>query len=211
MNARLLSIVLMLSAGSAFTQGSILSMNVDPMNPAVNDTITISADLQFAYSDCVLESKNIALSGNTFYANAHHCTGMLTALCNITDTFIVLPPHIPGIYILDFTLTSGSGPVPCTPGIVSDDNQVTTFKIEDDAGTDNLNQEGVVLYPNPVGNELTVTGNYETIEIIDLYGNVLLTHDTSGESVNISNLSAGFYLCRIRVENKELLRRFRKM
>ncbi len=211
MNVRVVFLVLMLSAGSAYTQGTIISMNVDPLNPTVNDTITITADLQFAYSDCVLESKNITLSGNTFYANAHHCTGVLTAICDITDTLIVLPPHIPGIYVLDFTLTSGSGSVPCTPGIVSDDNQVTTFMIEDDAGTGNLNQEDVLLYPNPVGNELTVTGNYEALEIIDLYGKILLIHDISGQAIDISELSAGFYLCRIRIENHVLLRRVRKV
>jgi hypothetical protein len=67
---------------------------------------------------------------------------------------------------------------------------------------------GLLLYPNPVINELTLV--YQSIykgslqiDIVDLHGKVVFTktaYQTEGTNqlnINLSNLPKGFYLCRL--------------
>lgn len=107
---------------------SITNITQWPTNPSSNDTIYFYADLQFPSSDCQLDFASHTIVGNTIIANTHHCLGMLSAMCNATDTFMLLP--LPsGSYTFDLTLTSGFGGPPCTPGIAIDDNMVFTFSV----------------------------------------------------------------------------------
>jgi len=116
-----------------FSQGSggtIGAFQISPSQPTTNDTIFVFADVQFLSSDCILQSSNHSVNGNTIVASAHHCLGMLSAICNTTDTFVFLPLAA-GTYTFDLTLTSGFGSigVPCTPGIIPDDNQDFQFTV----------------------------------------------------------------------------------
>jgi len=113
---------------NAQISGSITNISCSPANPTTNDTIYVFVDTQFPSSDCLLMTSNFSINGNTIIASAQHCLGMLTAICNTTDTFMILPLSI-GIYIFNMTLSSGFGGPPCTPGIVADDNQLFTFSV----------------------------------------------------------------------------------
>jgi len=113
---------------SALYAQSITNITQWPTNPSSNDTIYFYADLQFPSSDCQLDFASHTIVGNTIIANTQHCLGMLFAMCNATDTFMLLPLPA-GSYTFDLTLTSGSGGPPCTPGIAIDDNMVFTFSV----------------------------------------------------------------------------------
>ena len=59
--------------------------------------------------------------------------GMLTAICNTTDTF-EFNPLSAGTYIFDLTLSSGFSGPPCTAGIVPDDYDTITFYVSPSVG-----------------------------------------------------------------------------
>ena len=109
-------------------QGSITNISCSPANPTVNDTIYFFVETQFPSSDCLLMNSSFSINGNSIIASAQHCLGMLTAICNTTDTFMILPLSV-GTYIFNMTLSSGFGGPPCTAGIVADDNQLFTFTV----------------------------------------------------------------------------------
>ena len=108
--------------------GSISSLTISPVNPNNTDTIYIYAELLFTSSGCPLDMKSHSVLGNNIVASTQHCLGMLTTICNTTDTFKLNPLAV-GTYTFDLTLSSGFGGPPCTAGIVPDDNDVITFSV----------------------------------------------------------------------------------
>ena len=70
---------------------------------------------------------------------------------------------------------------------------------------------GVIIYPNPVQNILYVKGNSEaySIEIYSLIGQLVKTVSNANE-IDVSLLSQGIYLIRIRNENISTTQRFIK-
>ena len=113
--------------------GSISSLTISPANPNNTDTVYIYAELLFTSSGCPLDMKSHSVLGNNIVASTQHCLGMLTTICNTTDTFKLNPLAI-GTYTFDLTLSSGAGGPPCTAGIVADDNDVITFNVDNSVG-----------------------------------------------------------------------------
>ena len=109
-------------------QGSITNISCYPANPTTNDTIYLYVDCSFGSSSCDMFTSSHSVTGNTIFASSLHCLGMLTAMCNTTDTFMILPLSV-GNYIFNMTLSSGFGGPPCTAGIVADDNQLFSFSV----------------------------------------------------------------------------------
>jgi len=108
--------------------GSTSSLTISPVNPNNTDTVYIYAELLFTSSGCPLDMKSHSVLGNNIVASTQHCLGMLTTICNTTDTFKLNPLAV-GTYTFDLTLSSGFGVPPCTAGIVPDDNDVITFNV----------------------------------------------------------------------------------
>ena len=134
-----------------FGQGSIISLTVFPTYPTETDTVYIYAELLFTSSDCPLDMKSHSVLGNNIVASTQHCLGMLTAMCNTTDTFKLNPLAL-GTYIFDLTLSSGFGSSPCTAGISPDDNDVFTFNVVTSVGIEEH------------------TTNKELLKVTDLFG-----------------------------------------
>jgi len=73
----------------------------------------------------------------------------------------------------------------------------------------------LTLYPNPADNKLQIegiqelSGSYELI-ITDLSGAIVLTSDNTGESLDISDLSSGFYIVNIKNSKEEFTIKFTK-
>ena len=111
-----------------FGQGSIISLTVSPAYPTETDTVYIFAELSFSSSDCECFVKIDYMSANSITASTQHCLGMLSAICNTTDTF-KFDPLAAGAYIFDLTLSSGFGGPPCTAGIIPDDYDTITFYV----------------------------------------------------------------------------------
>ena len=114
--------------GFGQTYGSISSFTISPVNPNNTDTVYIYAELWFCCSNCSLEMKSHSVLGNNIVASTQHCLGMLSTICNTTDTFKLNPLAV-GTYTFDLTLSSGFGGPPCTAGVLPDDNDVITFNV----------------------------------------------------------------------------------
>ncbi len=92
--------------------GSISSLTISPVNPNNTDTVYIYVELLFTSSGCPLDMKSHSVLGNNIVASTQHCLGMLTAMCNTTDTFKLNPLAV-GTYTFDLTIFTGFGGPPC--------------------------------------------------------------------------------------------------
>jgi len=68
-------------------QNIISSVLINPSNPTTDDTIYIYSNMQFTSSSCELDVSSVNVNGLVISTNSHHCLGMLTTICQTTDTF----------------------------------------------------------------------------------------------------------------------------
>jgi len=65
----------------------------------------------------------------------------------------------------------------------------------------NINNDSeLAVYPNPVKNALTITGDYSSANIYDVFGKLVLTSETQ-KTIDVSTLSNGVYFVNINTEN----------
>jgi hypothetical protein len=70
----------------------------------------------------------------------------------------------------------------------------TTTSVEDD----NLEVSSTYLvYPNPVKDILTIDGNYTKVEVIDMFGKLVLSSENN-KTINVSSLANGIYMLNIK-------------
>lgn len=86
------------------------------------------------------------------------------------------------------------------PAIVTN----TTYNINASLGMDELDNE-VLIYPNPVGDLVTIQGNTNiiSVELVSISGQLIATFtpETTVTSINTSNLTTGIYLLQISTVN----------
>ncbi len=166
---------------NTFAQGTIMGFSIDPPAPTTADIVKVYVGVQFTSMSCNLDNQGHSTTGSSTSAYAHHCLGMLTAMCNTIDTFNLgmLPA---GPHLFDLTLTSGSGGPPCTPGIVPDDQRNTTFTVTLATGISNHNQSSNInIFPNPIHTTATIQINEQLkfknaeMKIMDVTGRVVKT------------------------------------
>lgn len=199
--------------GSAFSQGQIMTITVDPANPTTNDLVTVYVDLMFNSGDCALDHKGNSTTGNTTTAYSMHCTGMLTVMCHVTDTFD-LGYLQAGNHTFNFTLSSGSGGPGCSPGIVPDDTDNLNFTVTSALGLEDLSgNTRVSFYPNPMNDFATIkiNGYVESenlrLEILDAAGRVVVTKESISSNeilIESKNLESGIYFYRL-LDNGNLM------
>ena len=187
-------------------QNIISSVLISPSNPTTDDSIYIYTNLQFASSSCYLDTSSIAVNGVIIYTSSHHCLGMLTTICQTTDTF-KLAPLSAGTYQILSTLTSGSGGPPCIPGIIYDDMDTTTLTVINST-THILNKEyDISFYPNPNNGRLNYSiinseVFYDEIIIYSINGKIINSYSINGNKGHINvNLESGIYFIRLK-DNK---------
>ena len=148
-------------------QGSIISLTISPTYPTNIDTVYIYAELAFTSSSCPLDMKSHSVLGNNIVASTQHCLGMLTTICNTTDTFKLNPLAV-GTYTFDLTLSSGFGGPPCTAGIVPDDNDVITFNVVTSVGIEEQTTKKELLHTTDLlGRKTKGTKNQPLFYIYD--------------------------------------------
>lgn len=160
-----------------FAQGSILGFTIEPQAPSETDFVKVYIGLSFNSGDCPLDNKGHTTLGFRTEAYSHHCLGILTYICNTMDTFNLgnLPA---GNHKFKLSLSSGAAPSPCTPGIVTDDTDSTSFIVSAVTGISKYGSDdaSVLIYPNPIGREATIKINRNlslentAIQITDLLG-----------------------------------------
>ena len=59
----------------------------------------------------------------------------------------------------------------------------------------------LTIYPNPVKDVLIINGDYDSVDIYDIYGKEVLSSDAK-QSINVSSLASGIYMLNINTGNK---------
>ncbi len=178
----------------------INSLTILPANPTVNDTITVLADCSFFAGGCSEHTQTQTIIGNSIYASALHCVGVLTVICNYTDTFKI-DPLPAGNYTFYLQVDAGQGPSPCTPGIVAGQNDSISFTVFPFTGLqEQLAQDLISIIPNPGTKEIKIsgvnTGNYPlTVTIMSADGKIFqkATVQHPDELINITSLPDALY------------------
>jgi hypothetical protein len=181
---------------SSFAQGTIVSLSVVPENPTVDDIVEIHAELMFTSSDCMVDNQAHSVNGFNIGASAHHCVGMLTAICNTTDVFQVGQLPV-GTYTFNMTLSSGFGGAGCTAGIVPDDNSQFTFTVSGSVGIDEPVANANLIYPIPTENILNFRQPLkESCVLTNATGQRVMGISKGASHADISALVSGVYVLR---------------
>ncbi len=80
------TVALMLIALTYSPAQTILGINIMPLNPTSDDTITVLASCQFSSGSCFPYNAGSSVIGNNVITYATHCLGILSFICNYTDT-----------------------------------------------------------------------------------------------------------------------------
>ncbi len=86
---------------------NIQLVHFSPASPTSNDSLTVYADLVFTSGGCDLQSQQIFQAGNSFHIILYHCPGLLTVICNVTDT-IHLGTLTAGDYYINVEVETGN-------------------------------------------------------------------------------------------------------
>ena len=180
-------------------QGTIVGFTMSPANPTSTDTIYIDADVQFTSGDCTLDSKSHSVTGLNIQATAHHCLGVALYICDVVDTYKINP--LPdGNYSFNLSLNSGSGPSPCSPGIVVDDDSTFNFTVGEPGGFSNSPVSQLSIYPNPVQNHINLPSISDgtAYKIITVSGQVVKSGLIESRMINnLEVLPSGIYFLKI--------------
>lgn len=133
--------------------------------------------------------------------------------------------NISGATTANLSITNASlaneGWYSCTiTGACSQETQTISVYIKVNAcvSLDEISKEQFSLYPNPTNSSITISlprlsNDYDEIIIINVLGQEVLKQKRSNslqETIDVSNLRAGFYSIELRGENKKLVQSFIK-
>ena len=162
------SVFILLLSNLIFCQGNINSISISPTSPTINDTIYVYADLQFNNSSCEYFNSSQTITANNIEITTQHCTGMLTTICNITDT-LKINPLPTGSYSLNLTLTSdiNYGIIPCNGGTSANDISSIQFNVTNPLSILNFKKINYSIQPNPSNGNLKISLLNNFIAITD--------------------------------------------
>lgn len=168
------------------------SLKITPENPTDNDELKLSCYATFLTSDCQLDSTSVNLQGDTIFLPLHYNVGEGQAICHSMDT-VSLGQLSEGHYVLIPYMT-----INLLEAVFDTDTIEFTVGQHLDIGETNLDNR-VVLYPNPVGNYLTIkTGDLSEkylLEIYSILGCKVIEQDIIGTTkMSLSVLSDGIYM-----------------
>ena len=94
-----------------------------------------------------------------------------------------------------------------TPAYFAIDNLV----INKSTGLKESTLSSVSIYPNPIQNELTISGENGLIELVDLTGKILISKEHYNYTIlNVSDLNSGSYILKLTSENGTLIQKLVK-
>lgn len=105
-----------------------------------------------------------------------------------------------GTFTLTYDYTDGNG---CAASATSD------IVVDGCAGIEELNNEAVVLFPNPATSEVVVAGvTAQTLQVIDLSGTVV--SESASNTISVEGLASGMYILNVITENGSVAKSFVK-
>lgn len=168
-----------LLAANIFAQGQIQSFVVSPSAPTTADDVKIYATVMFTTGGCAVANQGSGTTGSVSTGYALHCLGMLSMICYATDTFDLgfLPV---GPHVFKFTLSSGMGGPPCSPGFAPDDNDSVNFTVLSPTGISSIADNRLVsISPNPMHTssiikiDAALKLNNAQLKIVDVQGKTI--------------------------------------
>jgi hypothetical protein len=189
----------------------INSITMVPANPTEIDTIYFYAHLSFPSGPCADKTITTTSTPPNLFANAIHCLGPLTVICDHTDTIVYyqLPP---GNYSFIFQVDAGAAPSPCTPGIMPGPVDSINFTVLPIVSVNELSTDKKInIYPNPAGDYLKLEAeiNFEDadylLKIFSADGKLLKEiRPEENKYIDISELKNGIYFCTL-IKNKSVI------
>jgi hypothetical protein len=134
-----------LSLASWHADGQFLQgVSITPLNPTTNDTIRVIATGYLPSSGCDDKTITISQQSGQININALHCMGLLTTICNVSDT-VLIPPLPSGTYTLNFALEGGFLPSPCvaTGQAASSTTSFTVSQVTQPTNNNALDFDGI--------------------------------------------------------------------
>lgn len=76
-----------------------------------------------------------------------------------------------------------------------------------------MNFSRVIIFPNPAGESFNISseGDYEYINIYDMYGNICAHFNNNGNYIPIKDLNSGIYTIGIKFKNGFIFKNFVKL
>ncbi len=183
-----------------------------PANPSASDNIKLIANMSFPSGPCNDHQQFISFNGNVISASAIHCLGMLTVICNYSDTFSLGQLPV-GNYRFDFNVNAGSGPSPCSPGIVPGPSDSLNFTVTQPSSLPEVNPEVIRIQYHPLSKKINIqfahAVNSGNVRLYNATGQVLRSLNIKGSQQSISTveLPKGLYIVEITSEQGRLTRR----
>jgi hypothetical protein len=176
----------------------INGLSISPSNPTTADSIYAYADCSFTAGGCPPWTMNHSINGSNISANALHCVGMLTVICQYTDTFSLgtLPA---GTYTFTFQVDEGHGGPPCTAGIVPGPSASITFTVSVATSVPQISGDNMFSFaPNPVEDKIMFMNKTKAampVRIFDVTGKTVMEKiiSAAGEEISVSDLIPGIY------------------
>lgn len=181
---------------------NILQLRTDPAQPTTNTPVKLIADCEFFSGGCKDKTLTFNQVGNKFETNAMHCLGILSVLCYDADTFNIgfLPA---GNYRFLFHLETGTGPSPCTPGIVPGPDDSIDFVVTVASGLSDKENKAFSFQPNPADDHVNLRfaaiSKDRFILIQNLSGETMFRSEAKGTelSIGLSEFSSGIYFIEV--------------
>jgi hypothetical protein len=210
----LFSMCLLLSLKSQAQWGVIDSVKLIPQFPTGISTVQVICYSHFGSTACYMTDSSVNTNGNVITVNANHMQGMLTAICNSTDTLIIGSNFSPGGYTVVYKLMDID--------TISYDVDTLYFFIEQVIGiSENSTEDEIKIFPNPTTDQLHISCNpsqITEIEIADITGRQIYTgekmirtlsnHETI---INLQSFPHGLFFIKLKMKDgSEVIRKFLK-
>ncbi|MES2587801.1 MAG: T9SS type A sorting domain-containing protein [Bacteroidota bacterium] len=185
------------------------------LDPGINVDMVYDNGLNCNFGADAAVIQSFDSNGNLIWGKSIiGCLGLISDL-NVNEKGVIL--FTGEFYNFDFSSIDG-GTTLATNSALS----ILVGKIKNDIFSNvglveqNLNLEGVKIYPNPVINDFVIVlpkeENYGQLKISDLSGKILLESTvSSNELIDLGVISNGIYLLDLKTKNSELKTKFIKL
>lgn len=177
-----------------------------PANPQAGENVSIITNVATPNFGYLITSTHVIIN-DTIWIDACYHSGMLTVVTQISDT-LNIGPLAAGNYGVVFRASVSDDPVECIP---VDQNQLDTNFTVGIAGVGDVVSDQLVLYPNPVTDQLFIGNEATAINVYTSTGQLVdLTFNPTNEGLvaDVQHLSPGAYLITFKLKNSSEMIRY---
>lgn len=169
---------------------AIDSLKLIPANPTSNDALQVICYTTFPYGGCEVNNIHSEQQGNDILLMLDYNIGMAAYICHSVDTISIANPGA-GDFQLITSITTNENDV-------MDDIDTLEFHIEPYLELPEYISTDLLVYPNPVKNELRLKTDltFVKLEILSLTGEQIQVIESVPDNllIDVSNLKKGVYL-----------------